>query len=450
MLSGENKKFINLILTIVLPVAFQGIIATTLNMADTVMVATLGDAAIAAVGLVNQYMYFFMVTVFGICSGSSIFITQFYGKKDIDNINRHFVIMMLSVFGVGVIFTIASIIFNNQLLQLFSHESEVRELAGTYLNIIIFTFIITGLSFGVTTALRSSGDAKSPVIISVISFFANIIFNYIFIFGKLGFPRMGVAGAALGTLIARIIEIVLSMIIIKRPDVVFKFSYKIARSIDRKCISSYLKIATPVILAETLWSLAQLFFSAIYARTGKQGAAAIQVTNTIQNVFFILSNSLCAAAAIIIGQMIGAKEYKRTKEYASKFMKLTILIGVISGLVLMIFPKQLLLLYFGLDKGLKNVSINLLIIRGVFILFRFINAMFVIGIFRGGGDSKVPLIYELITIWIYALPVALIGTFLLKLSIEMIFVLVSIEEIIKIVMLIPRYISGKWLKNVTE
>ncbi len=450
MISKENKEFFKLILSIVIPVAFQGLIATTLNMADTVMVSSLGESSIAAVGLVNQYMYFFLVTIFGICSGSAIFISQYYGKKDNININRQYGIMMVLVFVIGMIFTIASIIFKDQLLALLSHEQDVRTQARIYLDIIIWTFVITGLSFGITTAFRSCGNAKIPVQISVVSFITNIFFNYVLIFGKLGFPAMGVAGAAFGTLIARTIELLLSLFILSKPFVVFRFSIKYLLDLEKPYIMRYLRIAIPVIGAETLWSLSQLFFSVIYARTGKQAAAAIQITNTIQNVFFILANSLCAAASIIIGQFIGSKNYEKTEVYASKFLKFTIFIGIVSGIILAVFPDFLLVLYRGLEADLRKVSTNLLIIRGVFLIFRFINAMLVIGIFRGGGDSKVPFLYEIFTIWVYALPAALIATFIFKLSIEQIFIIVSLEEVLKMILLIPRYLSGKWLVNVTE
>ncbi len=450
MISKENKEFLKLILSIVIPVSFQGLIATTLNMADTVMVSSLGESSIAAVGLVNQYMYFFFVTIFGICSGSAIFMSQYYGKRDNKNINIQYAIMMVLVFLIGLVFTICSIIFKNQLLALLSHEQEVRDQAKIYLDIIIWTFVITGLSFGVTTAFRSCGNAKIPVQISVVSFFTNIFFNYVLIFGKLGFPALGVAGAAYGTLIARIIELLVSLFVLSRPFVVFRFDIKYLFELNKEYILRYFKIAAPVIAAETLWSLSQLFFSVIYARNGKQAVAAVQITNTIQNVFFILSNSFCAAASVIIGQLIGSKDYDKTNNYASKFLKLTIFIGLASSAILMLFPNAMLLLYRGLEPGLKDVSKNLLIIRGIFILFRFINAMFVIGIFRGGGDSRIPLLYEIFTIWVLALPASIIATFILNLNIEKVFIIVSLEEVIKMALLIPRYLSGKWLVNVTE
>ncbi|MDO5718723.1 MAG: MATE family efflux transporter [Tissierellia bacterium] len=449
MIKKENKEFLKLILAIVIPVAMQNLIAMTLNMADTVMISHLGDATIAAVGLVNQFLYFFIVTIFGISSGSAIFMSQYYGKGDKDNLNKIYAIMMVIVIAISLIFSIFASIFKAELLAILSPEIEVQFKADIYLSIIIFTFVITGISFAINSTYRSIGDAKTPVKISIISFLTNIVLNYILINGKIGFPVLGVAGAAYATLIARLLEFGLLFYMARKSEI-FGFKIKYLKLVNISFIKRYSSVAFPVILAEALWSLSQLLFAVIYARIGKQATAAVHVTNTVQNVFYLFSNSLCAAASVIIGQLIGSYNRDKAIRYSRKFIKLAISIGIVSALFLMFFPDYLLLLYRNLDRTLEMTSRRLLIIRGIFIGFRFVNAILIIGIFRGGGDSRLPLILEMITIWLYAIPAALISTMILNLPIEYVFTIVSMEEVIKMILILPRYFSKKWLRDITQ
>lgn len=212
----------------------------------------------------------------------------------------------------------------------------------------------------------------------------------------------------------------------------------------------FFQIALPIILAETLWSFGQLLFAVAYARIGQEATAAIQLTTTIQNVFFILVNSLSSAASVLIGQSLGAGNPKRAFTNATYFLQLTILIGLASTAILAGMPDLLLKIYSGLDPVLYETSRQLLIIRGIFIPFRFINGMLFVGIFRAGGDTRVPLIFEMFTMWVFAIPMAFIGVLVLKWPLLWIFLIVSLEELLKVFLISPRFIKRKWMRNITE
>lgn len=447
----HDRAFLRRMLAVALPVSVQLLISTSINMADTVMISSLGSESIAAVGLVNQYVFFFMVVSFGICSAGAVFFSQYFGSDDLPNVRRFLSIsLQLSVL-VAALFTAVSLLFPETIMRMLIPDPKVIRLGQGYLQIIALTFVFTGISQCLNTVLRSVNRANEPLKVSVVAFFANVFFNYMFIFGKFGAPALGVVGAGIGTLIARTIEIVMLSWMIRygkasvadvRPLELFRF--------HRNRMGRYFSIALPIIAAETQWSFAQLLFAVAYARIGAQAAAAMQLTATIQNVFFIVVNSMASAASVLIGHSLGASQPERAKKEGSYFIQLTILSGLVSTLILSLLPDLLLSIYSDLDPGLYGIARSLLIIRGLFITFRFLNGMLFVGIFRAGGDTKIPFIIEIITMWAFAIPMAFFGVLVLHWRIEWIFVIVSLEEFIKMFALVPRYRSKKWMRNITE
>lgn len=446
----KNLKFIKIMLSVALPVAFQFLISTSINMADTVMISSLGGAEIAAVGLVNQYVFFFIISCFGITSTGSIFFSQYFGDKDIKNIKKYLRITLHLNILVAVLFTVLSIIFPYQIMKLLIPDEEVVKVGITYLVLIATTFIPTAISMAFNTALRSSNRAKETLLVTIVSFFTNIIFNYIFIFGKFGAPALGVVGAAIGTIVARAFELILlTYLASTKKNRAFNLLPDNLLKIEFNGIKRFIQIGYAVIIGEIFWALGQLLFSLAYSRIGKDATAAIQLSNTIQNIFFILVNSSNSAAAVIIGQVLGANRKDKAESYSRYFLQIVFIIGLISSLVLILTPNLLMTLFTGVEPHIHKMSVNLLMIRGIFITFRFINGMLYVGIFRAGGLTKIPTLIEMATMWIFAIPFSFIGVLVLKLPIEWIFVIVSLEEFIKFFLIWPLYKKKSWLNNIT-
>lgn len=450
MVKIENKKFLKLLLALVIPMAFQQLIATTLNLADTVMVSSLGEEAIAAVGLVNQFFYFYMITIFGVSSSAQVFLAQYFGKGDKENMNKYFFILLSLVTTIGLIFTGISFFKEDFLVKFLTPDPGVQGQIVEYLRVIRYILIVHGLSIAITTGLRNTKDARSPLYVSILAFFINIIFNYLFIFGKYSFPRLGVRGAAMGTLIARLVELIILLIVLVFRNKYLELKPAIAKKIKKENIKAYVKVGFPIIAAETFWSLSQLIFSISYARIGKEASAAIQLSGTIQNFFYIMINSLSAAAAIIMGQSLGKGKIEETEAYSKRFLLFALISATISATILLTCPNYLLMLFYGIDENLRKLAANLIMIRATFITFAFLNQMLVVGVFRSGGDTKKPLIYELCTIWIYAVPVALVFAYHMKLRIEIVFAMVLFEEFIKFFIMYRRYKKKIWLRNITN
>ncbi|MFM1581620.1 MATE family efflux transporter [Helcococcus bovis] len=447
----SDKIFLRMMLSVALPVSIQFLISTSINMADTVMISSLGGSEIAAVGLVNQFVFFFFVACFGVCSTGSVFFAQYFGDKDINSVRKYLTIIMQFSILIGVIFTVFSLLYPYQIMRILIPDESVINVGISYLRLISLTFLITAISQCFNTVLRSCNRAKEPLLVSIVSFFVNVFFNYMFIFGKFGAPAMGVSGAALGTIIARIVEIVLLTLMILRhkpgvnlltPTNLLKF--------ESVRIKKYFEIGTTIILAEILWALGQLLFAIAYARIGKDATASIQLTNTIQNIFFIIVNAVNTSATVLIGQTLGAGKIEKADRYAKYFLQITSTLGFISLSILAGLPHLLMKIYTNIEPHIYAMAISLLIIRGLFIPFRFLNGMLYTGIFRAGGETKIPFLIELSTMWGFAIPMSFIGVLFLKWRIEWIFMIVSLEEFIKFFLILPLYKKKRWLNNLTN
>lgn len=446
----KDRKFLAAMMAITLPIALQNLITSSLNMIDTLMISSLGEASIAAVGLANQVFFFYAVINFGIHSGSSIFISQYWGKRDSKNIKKVLGISLFLTTIVGVLFTIAGLIFPETLMHVFTDEVEVVKLGVDYLRVVSLSYLITAISLAYSIALRSTGRPKVPMKIAAISFVTNTVFNYILIFGKLGFPALGVKGAALGTLLSRIIEIVFLFYVVYRDVGPLTASFKELMDWEGSFVRRFIMTISPVMITETFWSLGQIMYTIAYARIGKEATAAVQLTTTIQNIFFVFVKGLANACAVMIGNKIGrGEDEEEIYDYALKFLSVAIVTGVFLGGIIALTPDLTLKLFSNLDPEVYRNAKNLLVIMGLLFFVRSYTSTAIVGVLRGGGDTKYSMALEVGSVWIIGVPLAFIGALVLKLPVYLVFLLVSIEEVVKFLVSIPRIVSKKWIKRVT-
>lgn len=446
-----SNNFYREMFGIALPITLQNLIANSVNMLDTLMISSLGAQSLAAVGFANQVFFLYAVTIFGIATGSSIFIAQFWGKRDKDNIRRIIGISLVLSGILGLIFTLAVIIFPESIMRIFSKDPEVIKFGMDYLAIIVFSYIITGISFTFSIASRSIGQAKMPMIVSIVSFITNGIFNYLLIFGKFGFPELGVRGAAYGTLIARIVEIALILYAIySDKGNPLAGSIKDMTDWNRDFFKRYLNTTYPVMINEALWSLGNVMYSIAYAKIGTNAAASVQILNVIYNLFMVLARGMANACTVMVGNRIGANEEDIAIDYANRFLKLSALSGGILGLALYISSDNILGIFRNLSPEVYAMSKQLLTVLSIFFFIKAMNSTLIVGVLRGGGDTKFSMKLEMAAVWLVGVPLAFLGAVYLKLPVHLVISLVYIEEVLKSVIGIPRVMSKKWVKNVIE
>lgn len=453
-----KKEFAKKLFYIALPITIQSLISTSVNMVDTFMIGKLGEYQIAALGVANQIFFIFNLLAMGLFSGSNVLISQYYGflvtntgekikvyKNKIKEIMGYS--MVVGIF-TALIFIAALFIMDDYIIKIFNDNSYVIKYGLDYLYIVIFGYLFTAISLCYGISYRSIGKSYIPMVTSFIAVIINIILNYVLIFGKFGAPVLGVKGAAIATLIARIIEAVLLIAIVHKSTPLFIVSISNLKSLKRSFVKQINETIMPVVVNEMCWGFGMVVYAVIYGRIGVTALASIQICTSIQNVFMVLFFGISHASCVMIANKIGEDDMEGTKIYSAYFLKTALGIGVSIG-ILLFLSKGFILSFFDVSSEVYRSSDNILMLSSFIFPIRFINILLIVGILRGGGDTKAALYFELITMWLIGVPAALAGAFVFKLGVEYVYGLVLIEEFIKFFCCLIRYRSFKWINNLT-
>jgi len=446
-ISLDNQKFYKVLFTIALPIIIQNFLSSSLNMVDNLMIGNLGEEAIAAVGQANQLFFLFTLMSFGLNSGGAIFFSQFHGSQDYKSLKKYLGMTMVIGGIIALFFSFIAIVIPERVMSLYSSDPIVLRESVNYLRIVGFSYMLSNLSFTMIFVLRSTTQAFVPMISSIIGLGTNTFLNYCLINGALGFPRLEVRGAAMATLIARIIEFGILFYIVFVKKNILNASIKELLSFRKPNIAKYLIVAAPVILNETFWSLGIIVYNYSYSKLGVSAFAAIQIQNTIAQLFYVFSFGICNAAAIITGNLIGKGDIHTLKIYARKIIRLTFFIGIGTSILIFVAKNPILSLY-KLEEGTRATTSNLLSLITLVMPIRFLNVLFVVGLFRGGGDTKYSLFAETASLWFVGVPMVSIAALYFRLPVEYVLMCSFAEEIVKLMICYPRYRSHKWIKRI--
>ncbi|NFF82677.1 MATE family efflux transporter [Clostridium botulinum] len=445
----EDKVFLHKTIAIAIPVTIQALLNTTLNLIDTMMIGQLGETTIAAVGLANKVFFVFTLLLFGIVSGSSILTAQYWGKKDIKNIRKVLGIsLIIGLFG-AIIFVIPSLICPNIVMRIFTPNESTIGIGVAYLSIVALSYPLTAITNAYISLLRAVNEVKAPVVISLFSILINAILNYTLIFGHFGFPALGVQGAAIGTLIARIIECisVLSIVYLKNGPAAARLKELVA--FDKTFIKMFFITVSPVIANEFMWGLGVTIYSLVYGRMGDGAVAAITITQTVEQIAVVIFQGISAATAVILGNELGANKLKKADIHAKYLLILQFIATLVIGVICILTRWPLIHLFTVTEAVAVDIS-KCLIVFVLYLPFKMFNLVNITGVLRSGGDTKSGLILDTTGVWLIGIPLAYLGGIFLSLPIYWVYVLVLAEEIYKFVLSFKRYKQKKWLKNIVE
>jgi len=445
----SDKDFYSKLVTLAIPVTIQNLIASSLGMVDTVMVGALGNEPMAAVGVSNQFGLIVFLMYAAIHSGASIFIAQFWGKKDYENIGKVVNIGIVLGIVVSFLFSIVGILFSRQIVSIFNTNPIVIEQGAAFLKIFSMSFVFGSVSLGLSVALRSIGKSVMPMVISGIALGLNTLLNYILIFGVFGFPALGVRGSAIATLTSRIIEMIIFLVVVSRSYDILRIRISILRQVTADLFKKVVSTMVPVILNELCWSVGFAVYSVAYGRISTEAFDAVQISNTVGNLFLVVGFGMASASAVMIGHVVGAGEENKAKEYAGRFVILCALGGVIIG-AFMYISAPVVAGFFKVTEDVIETAIVILTLNAIIFPIRLVNIVSIVGILRGGGDAKYAFIAEGITMWLIGVPLAFIGAFVLKLEVQWVVLIVMAEDIVKVTCAVVRLKSGRWIKNVVR
>jgi len=446
MLFYKDKFFLPRLLSLAAPILIQNLLSSSLNFIDVFMVGRLGETALAAVGSANQFFFVFNMLNFGLASGSAIFTAQHWGQKDVKSIRSVMGFGLLLTLAIAVIFMVATFISPNLVIQLFSKDATVVQLGSDYLRIISLTFVITAISISYSVVLRSTENVIYPMIASFVGVITNTVLNYLLIFGNFGFPKMGVAGAAVGTLFARLIEmsIILSITYIRKLPAAVKFADLFRFTHDQA--KYYIKKALPVVLQAVGWSAGFSMYSIIYGNISTESLAAFSVSGSIERICMIFFTGIGASCSIMVGNRIGAGEEETARGYAKNFLLLNIGIALVVS-TLLFFLRTPIVSIYNLSDTSREYMLGILMVMSLIMWAKSTNVIFHMGILKAGGDTLFSMIVDVGGIWLIAVPIALFAGFVLHFPVHWIVACVTVEEVTKVIIAFLRFRSGRWLNR---
>lgn len=442
-----DRIFIKTLMVLATPIILQNLISASLNLLDNIMIGHLGVNEIAAVGLSNQYYLLFYYTVMGISLGAGVFMSQFWGRRDIISIKRYMGISLVFSLLIGSIFTMLAFFSPETIIDVFTDSEQVIKLGSGYLKTVALSYIFTCVSLTFSVGSRSIAQTSLPMQASVIGLIFNAVLNYIFIFGKLGLEPMGVIGAALGTTFARLAEMsfILYKIYIKNNILKAKMSEFL--DFNFQTIKVFFKTAFPVIFNDFMWIAGITLYSKAYAMLGTDAIATMQIANITNNLFNIFGTGLAVASSIVVGNNIGAgKSFKSIQKDAYKMSEFCVLVGIVIGIAFFI-TAPFVNRFFNTSPKVQKDIVLILRIMAVAIPFRFFGITQIIGILRGGGDVLYAITTEILGVWIFGVPLAFVAAGYFHTGIGIVYLCVCLEDVFKVTMTIPRLKSGKWIRS---
>lgn len=445
-----DKAFYRTLVTIAIPIAVQNLISSSLNMIDTIMIGQLGETEIAAVGLANEIFFLLNLFLFGVCSGSAIFFAQFWGKRDISNIKRVLGLSLVCGVTISLIFTFVAALIPEKVLKIFTEDQKVIELGSQYARIVCISYIMTAITYSYAFALRNTGQPKVPMFISGCAVLINSILNYALIFGHFNAPELGVRGAAIATVIARGAEMILIVAIVYLNKYPIGAKMSEIFDIDRAFTKKFFKTTLPVICNEMLWALGVSAYTMVYARMGTGVIAAVNIASTVERLAMVLFIGMGHACAFMVGKEIGAHNDEKAYYNGKKIATLGPVMGIATGAILIGFSEQIISIY-RVSPFVHDAAKSVLIACAIIMPIRAFNYINIVGVLRGGGDTRFSLILDACGVWLFGVPTAIITGIILKMPISYVYFLtIAAEQVFKFVFGTRRFAAKHWLNNLVE
>jgi len=456
----EASDFYKKVFTLALPIAFQSFITVGVNMLDTMMVGSLGDDPLTATSLANSFISVFQILCMGLGMGASVLVSRYWGMKNSDEADedsrnagralKQTVCLMLRLnISLAAVFAVLTLLIPGPIMETYSNESHIIDLGIRYFRFSVPTYFFVGLSLVITIVLRSIGQVLYPLIVSVGAFAVNLCMNYCLIFGKFGFPRMEVAGAALGTLCARVFEFVFIFGYLVFYDKKIGFRVRDLFMKTGSLIREYIRICIPVLISDGILAFGTNAVAMVIGHLEGSIAPANAITSVTQQLSTVVIQGVSQAGAIVTGITLGEGNRDRTMKQGYRFFRLGIILGLISAAFIIIFSDAIIGFYKDVTPETARTAGDLMKAISLIIVFQGTNSIMTKGVLRGGGDTKMLMITDNIFLWALAIPLGIIAGFVLKLPAFWIYICLKSDQIVKTVWAFLRLRSGKWIKKIS-
>ena len=433
------------IVRLALPIALQQFMTALVGACDAIMLGKLSQDAMSAVSLATQVTFVFNLFMFAFMAGENMFVAQYYGKGDYTGISQVFSLVTKICGCIAVVFLAGTLFFPEQLMRILTNEETLIVLGSEYLRVIGISYVFSGIAQIFLAIMKNCGAVNMSTLINGVMVILNIALNAVFIFGLSGFPKMGIKGAALATVLATVVQFLWSVSYVLCRIRAVKFSL---RSCEKKLFGRFWQKTVPLLINNLAWGIGFSMYSVIMGHLGTDAVAANGIANISKNLVVCFCLGLGNAGSIIVGNRLGADRLQEAKEVGETLTKTAIIAGIVSGLVL-IALSPFITKMVDLTPTARGYLQKMLLISSYYIAGKSVNCMTIGGIFAAGGDSKFGMLCDSVTLWCIIVPLGCICAFILKLPVMVVYFVLNLDEIIKLPVVYKHYKKYKWIKNLT-
>lgn len=445
----KDKSFYKTLFAITIPIAAQNFISFTVSMADSLMLGKVGDIALSGATQANQLFFILMIVTFGVTSGAMVFASQYWGKGDIYSMKRIITIMLRVAFCISLAASLLALLMPETVMSWYTDDEAVIAAGASYLKIIGWAYVFYSVTNAMVCIYRSAHIVKISIIVYLSSLIVNIFLNWVFIFGNLGSKAMGVEGAALATAIARCCEFIILLVYLAFFEKTIHYTIKDFFVPVKEYIKPFLKIGSPVILNETIWSVGSSVLSMIIGHISTDFVTANSIANIIWQCVWVIISGMGNATAVIIGNAVGMGEEKGTvlkKAYSIIF--LAFIMGFVSSLILLVIRGPIIDFY-DVSQTAKDLAYDLIVSYAAVLVLQSMSVQFIVGIFRGGGDTKFSMFADVTFLWLFSIPLGAYTGLVLHWAPPVVYLMLRSDELIKCAISLIHLRSGKWIKDIT-
>ena len=444
----KKDDFYRQMFKLAIPIIIQNLLSAAVNSSDVIMLNYVGQSAISAVSLAANYSNILFMVYYGLGTGASLLCAQYFGKKNMQAIHAVEGIALRFSLAISALVALAAFTMPQRMLLLFTSDQELIAIGSSYIRIMGITYLCWGVTEIYLAILRSIGRVTISMTLNMLAFGLNILLNAVFIFGLFGAPKLGVTGVAIATASSRLIQLIACVIVsLLSKDVKLNPAYMFIRS--KTLLNDFVHLSLPALGNDLSWSVAFSMYSVILGHLGTEAVAANSLVTVVRNVGSVFCFAIASAGTILLGRVMGQGELEKSKSYASRMLKMTVVAGAVGG-VIVLAVTPFVLRFASLNETAMHYLEYMLLINSYYIMGSAVNTALIAGVFRAGGDTKFGLICDTIDMWVYAVPLGFFAAFVLKLPVLWVYFLLCTDEFVKWPWVIRHYRKGEWAKNITR
>ena len=440
----KDKGFYKTVWLLALPVVLQNMITIGVNMLDTMMLGAYGEIQLSGASLANEFISLYQILCLGIGGGAAVLTSQYWGAGDVKAVRRVIVLMLRISLTLGALFMFATLVIPDTIMRIYADEQPVIDAGVTYFRISAPTFLLMGLIVPATVVLRSVRQVKLPLVASIISFGANLVLNYVLIFGKLGFPEMQIAGAALATVLARVIEAGVIVVYLFKVD--RKVGLKL-RDMLMKCgdmIRPYFKYSVPVIVSDFLLGLGNTMVSVVIGHMGSSFVSANAIIAQMTRLSTVANQGISNAGGVMTGNTLGEGDTDKAYRQGVTFLMLSLLMGIFAAVIILVVCPPVIGAY-NITQETRDIAFQLMYSMAIMVVFQATQSMLTKGVLRNGGDTRFLMVADIAFMWLASIPLGYLAGYVWHMSPFWIYALLKIDYIIKTVWCTIRLKNKTWM-----